>query len=278
MKQLLKNQNGTTLVELIVCMVLLSLFTLAAVTLIQPSAQAYMDIQQQTRAQNLADALIETIRGEVLEANGYIRFTDGAKIPGDSKEGENTGYDCIFKEKTGVSDGTALEFSVYPNHIELIDKDYVPPLTKSDGTQLLTQEQANALNGYLHMRFYRDELNKDGYYGNPQHTKEKKAEDDTVTVTLPYVAYAYTTAYPENAYMGLFISDLHFYARSYKEAKNGEKYARVTAITVVLTIAKKDANGQSATLCTQKAIIALPGEPVYIEKPGTWDGKASSES
>ena len=49
MKQRLKNQNGTTLVELIVCMVLLSLFTLAAVTLIQPSAQAYMDIQQQTR-------------------------------------------------------------------------------------------------------------------------------------------------------------------------------------------------------------------------------------
>ncbi len=36
MKQRLKNQRGTTLVELIVCMVLLSLFTLAAVTLIQP--------------------------------------------------------------------------------------------------------------------------------------------------------------------------------------------------------------------------------------------------
>lgn len=275
MKQRLKNQNGTTLVELIVCMVLLAIFTLAAVTLIQPSAQAYMDIQQQTRAQNLADALIETIRGEVLEANGYIRFTDGATI---SNDAEDNGYDCIFKEKAGVSDGTALEFSVYPNHIELIDKDYVPPLTKSDGTQLLAPEQANALDGYLHMRFYRDELNDDGYYGNPQHTKKKKAEDGTVTDTLPYVAYAYTTAYPENAYMGLFISDLHFYARSYKEAKNGEKYARVTAITVVLTIAKKDANGQSVPLCTQKAIIALPGEPVYIEKPGTWDGNPSSES
>ena len=72
--------------------------------------------------------------------------------------------------------------------------------------------------------------------------------------------------------------DLHFYARSYQKPKNGSKNARVTAITVVLTIAKKDANGQSVTLCTQKAIIALPGEPVYIEKPGTWDGKASSES
>ena len=85
MKQRLKNQNGTTLVELIVCMVLLAIFTLAAVTLIQPSAQAYMDIQQQTRAQNLADALIETIRGEVLEANGYIplhRRRDGPEQTG----------------------------------------------------------------------------------------------------------------------------------------------------------------------------------------------------
>ena len=59
-------------------MVLLSLFTRAAVTLIRPSAQAYREIQQQTRAQNLADALIETIRGEVMHANGYIRFTNGA--------------------------------------------------------------------------------------------------------------------------------------------------------------------------------------------------------
>ena len=65
MKQL-QNKRGTTLVELIVCMVLLSILTLAAVTLIRPSAQAYRDIQLQTRAQNLADALIETIRGEVL--------------------------------------------------------------------------------------------------------------------------------------------------------------------------------------------------------------------
>ena len=35
MMQPVRNKNGTTLVELIVCMVLLSLFTLAAVTLIQ---------------------------------------------------------------------------------------------------------------------------------------------------------------------------------------------------------------------------------------------------
>lgn len=271
MKQRLKNQNGTTLVELIVCMVLLSLFTLAAVTLIQPSAQAYMDIQQQTRAQNLADALIETIRGEVLEANGYIRFTDGATDP------EN--LDSVFASKDDYSQGTALEFSVYPNHIELIDKDCVPMLTKTDGTALLTPEQANALNGYLHMRFYRDELNGAGRYGNPQHTKKDKAENSTVTtVKLPYVAYGYTTAYPRDAYMGLFISELHFYARSWTQDGDETKTPRITAMTVVLTVAKKDASGQTVPLCTQKAIVQLPGEPVILYGPGTWDGKASSES
>ena len=245
MMRVLKNKRGTTLVELVVCMVLLSLFTLAAVTLIQPSAQAYMQVQQQTRAQNLADALIETIRGELLNANGYIRFADGAI-------GNN--FDTVFDKKSGVSSGTALEFSVYPNHIELIDKDKVPALTKADGTPLLSQEAANELDGYLHMRFYQQEEVKSAKSNSPS-----------------YVPYAYTTAYPKDAYMGMFISDLQFYARSYTKAE-GEKYAHVTALTVVLTVAQKDAQGKAVPLCTQKAIVPLPGAPVYIEEPGSWDG------
>ena len=246
MMRVLKNKRGTTLVELVVCMVLLSLFTLAAVTLIQPSAQAYMQVQQQTRAQNLADALIETIRGELLNANGYIRFADGAT--------DITNLDTVFEGKTGVSSGTALEFSVYPNHIELIDKDKVPALTKADGTQLLSPDAANELDGYLHMRFYQQEEVKSAKSNPPS-----------------YVAYAYTTAYPKDAYMGMFISDLQFYARSYTKAE-GEKYAHVTALTVVLTVAQKDAQGKAVPLCTQKAIVPLPGAPVYIEEPGSWDG------
>ncbi|MBS6781909.1 MAG: prepilin-type N-terminal cleavage/methylation domain-containing protein [Subdoligranulum variabile] len=245
MMRVLKNKRGTTLVELVVCMVLLSLFTLAAVTLIQPSAQAYMQVQQQTRAQNLADALIETIRGELLNANGYIRFADGAT---------DNNFDTVFDKKSGVSSGTALEFSVYPNHIELIDKDKVPALTKADGTQLLSEETANELDGYLHMRFYQQEEVKSAKSNPPS-----------------YVPYAYTTAYPKDAYMGMFISNLQFYARSYTKAE-GEKYAHVTALTVVLTVAQKDAQGKAVPLCTQKAIVPLPGAPVYIEEPGDWDG------
>ena len=266
MMQRLKNQSGTTLVELIVCMALLAFFTLAASLLIRPSAQTYQDIQQQTRAQNLADALIETIRGEVLDANGYIRFTDGAVSEATA--------DSVFDAKTDYSQGTALEFSVYPNHVELIDKDYVPVLTKADGTPLLTQAQADDLNGYLHMRFYRQSSEDN----SPQHTATLKDDTGAETGKLDYVAYAYTEAYPKNAYMGLYISDLHFYARSWTQDGDETKTPRITAMTVVLTVSRKDSNGNAVPLCTQKAIVPLPGEPVILYEPGTWDGSASKAS
>ena len=252
MKQL-QNKRGTTLVELIVCMVLLSILTLAAVTLIRPSAQAYRDIQQQTRAQNLADALIETIRGEVLDANGYIRFTNGAT--------DSANLDSVFDAQTSYSDGTALEFSVYPNHVELIDKDLVPALKNSKGKDLLTQAQAEELNGYLHMRFYQQEQSDFA----PLHEKDGEK-----------IAYAYTTAYPKESYMGLYISDLHFYARSWAQ-ENDTDTPRITAMTVVITVVKRDSSGNDVPLCTQKAIVPLPGEPVILYAPGTWNGKASSE-
>ena len=123
-----------------------------------------------------------------------------------------------------------------------------------------------------------DELNGAGHYGNPQHTKENKDADGNVTGTLPYVAYGYTTAYPRDAYMGLFISELHFYARSWTQDGDETKTPRITAMTVVLTVAKRDADNRIVPLCTQKAIVQLPGEPVILYGPGTWDGKASSES
>lgn len=270
MMQPVRNKNGTTLVELIVCMVLLSLFTLAAVTLIQPSAQAYMEIQQQTRAQNLADALIETIRGEVMHANGYIRFTNGAT--------DEANLNSVFDAQSSYSDGTALEFSVYPNHIEILDKDLVPALKKSDNTALLDEAQAADLNGYLHMRYYRDALNGNDKYGNPQHNRA--AGTDTNGGSIPaidYMAYAYTTAYPKDTYMGLYISDLHFYARSWSQPDPTDT-PRITAMTVVLTVSKMGSDGTAVPLCTQKAIVPLPGAPTILYAPGTWDGKASSES
>ena len=145
--------------------------------------------------------------------------------------------------------------------MELIDKDLVPALKNSKGKDLLTQAQAEELNGYLHMRFYQQEQSDFA----PLHEKDGEK-----------IAYAYTTAYPKESYMGLYISDLHFYARSWAQ-ENDTDTPRITAMTVVITVAKRDSSGNDVPLCTQKAIVPLPGEPVILYAPGTWNGKASSE-
>ena len=61
----LQNSKGTTLVELMVSITLLAILSLAATTLIAPCVKAYVTVQQQTRAQTLADALVENLRLEL---------------------------------------------------------------------------------------------------------------------------------------------------------------------------------------------------------------------
>ena len=91
-----------------------------------------------------------------------------------------------------------------------------------------------------------------------------------MTVTRPYVAYGYTTAYPRDAIWGCSSAICIFYARSWTQDGDETKTPRITAMTVVLTVAKRDANNQIVPLCTQKAIVQLPGEPVILYEPGTW--------
>ena len=66
----LNNKKGTTLVELMVCLVLLALFGTAAVTLVKPCAEAYIEVQQLTRAQNLC-------RAEPLPAHAFLQANGG---------------------------------------------------------------------------------------------------------------------------------------------------------------------------------------------------------
>ena len=119
----LNNKKGTTLVELMVCLVLLALFGTAAVTLVKPCAEAYIEVQQLTRAQNLADALTETIRGELADADGTISIVNAAT------ESDADSANNIFIEDARLTEGTALRFTVESNYTEILDAGYVPKLT-----------------------------------------------------------------------------------------------------------------------------------------------------
>ena len=231
----LNNKKGTTLVELMVCLVLLALFGTAAVTLVKPCAEAYIEVQQLTRAQNLADALTETIRGELADADGTISIVNAA-TESDADSADADSANNIFIEDARLTEGTALRFTVESSYTEILDAGYVPKLT---ATTLNADNTFAELNRYLHMRFYKQTEGKDG----------KKKE---------YTTYAYTTAYPNKDYMGLVVSDLAFYARGWKEEKETGKIC-LTSLSMQLTVAKPD----GTPVYTQTAVIPLPGAPEF---------------
>ena len=239
----LQNSKGTTLVELMVSITLLAILSLAATTLIAPCVKAYVTVQQQTRAQTLADALVENLRLELETAAGEISFVNASATETD------TVYKTLVTETTPrPAQGSALQYSVYPSHIALLDAGIVPQLLmKQPGVAepkvVLSDAKGQARAGYLHMRYY---------------STAQTAQD-----TKDGYVYGFTDIYAKGAYMDMKVGSLQFYARGWQIGDDGKPH--LTSLTVVLTIvSEKDA---ATVLCTQKAIIPLPGSPAYSAKP-----------
>lgn len=240
----LQNSKGTTLVELMVSITLLAILSLAATTLIAPCVKAYVTVQQQTRAQTLADALVENLRLELETAAGEISFVNADATQTD------TVYKTLVTETTPrPAQGSALQYSVYPSHIALLDAGAVPQLLmKQPGVAaepkvVLDAAKGQARAGYLHMRYY---------------STAQTAQD-----TKDGYVYGFTDIYAKGAYMDMKVGSLQFYARGWQTGDDGKPH--LTSLTVVLTIvSEKDA---ATVLCTQKAIIPLPGSPAYSAKP-----------
>lgn len=237
----LQNSKGTTLVELMVSITLLAILSLAATTLIAPCVKAYVTVQQQTRAQTLADALVENLRLELETAAGEISFVNA-----DATDTGKVYKSLVTQETPRPAQGSALQYSVYPSHIAMLDAGAVPRLLmkQPNGTdkEVLSDEKAKARAGYLHMRYY---------------STAQTAQD-----TKDGYVYGFTDIYAKGAYMDMKVGSLQFYARGWQTGDDGKPH--LTSLTVVLTIvSEKD----GATLCTQKAIIPLPGSPAYSAKP-----------
>lgn len=239
----LQNSKGTTLVELMVSITLLAILSLAATTLIAPCVKAYVTVQQQTRAQTLADALVENLRLELETAAGEISFVNA--------DAADTGkvYQTLVTETTPrPAQGSALQYSVYPSHIALLDAGIVPQLLmKQPGVAepkvVLDAAKGQARAGYLHMRYY---------------STAQTAQD-----TKDGYVYGFTDIYAKGAYMDMKVGSLQFYARGWQTGDDGKPH--LTSLTVVLTIvSEKDG---ATVLCTQKAIIPLPGSPAYSAEP-----------
>ncbi len=103
----LKNQTGTTLVELIVCAALLCLLITMFAGALHPAAEMSRRLQDMNNAQLIADDLLETIRSQLEEAQDYVKcYADG---------GPNS-----IVGTTGAATGSAIEFRTGDGYILLL--------------------------------------------------------------------------------------------------------------------------------------------------------------
>lgn len=100
---LLRDRGGMTLVELLVAASLLCVVITMFAAALRPAAETTRRIEDLNNAQIIADDLLETLRGEIENAQTYIKcYSSGSHIAGDS--GAATGGSSIeFKNSDGFA-------------------------------------------------------------------------------------------------------------------------------------------------------------------------------
>lgn len=100
---LLRDRGGMTLIELLVAASLLCVVITMFAAALRPAAETTRRIEDLNNAQIIADDLLETLRGEIENAQTYIKcYPSGSHIAGDS--GAATGGSSIeFKNSDGFA-------------------------------------------------------------------------------------------------------------------------------------------------------------------------------
>lgn len=242
--QKLHERRGTTLVELIVCMGLLGIFCVALIALIHPCAEMFTRVQSLSRAQMVGDTVIDTLRGEVLHAQGTIRFTDSDPTNPDTV----FGYNAVEKS----SAGNAVEF-LKDGYYEVIDAGAVPTeyYRKQDAPIVI-----NGSTGTLHQRYYTKLSDSDTATYNGSYYLYKKG--------AAYAGYAYTNTFADGFYMGNTVRLLFELQGWYDDETIGR--ARATSIKVTVTVLRPGTTAaeEPVVLSTQQAILDLMDEPVLL--------------
>lgn len=100
---LLRDRGGMTLVELLVAASLLCVVITMFAAALRPAAETTRRIEDLNNAQIIADDLLETLRGEIENAQTYIKcYPSGSHIAGDSGAAAN-GSSIEFKNSDGFS-------------------------------------------------------------------------------------------------------------------------------------------------------------------------------
>ena len=221
--QALKDQTGTTLVELIVCAALLCLLITMFAGALHPAAEMSRRLQDMNNAQLIADDLLETIRSQLEEAQGYVKcYADG--------DPANTAG------QTGQAEGKAIEICTADGYVILLTAQGCPQTelrrttTDGAGNESVVSTPMDAVpTGRLLLRYY---FSADG-------------TNYAYTQGGAYVARGLRVPYGTGFYMG-FTTELDFRIDQ-------------TAHTVSVTVTLKRSDG--TTLLSDHLLVDLRCQP-----------------
>ncbi len=282
--------SGFTLVELLVSMTLTAIFATAIVAIMPSATRIYMQIQDMSRAQVVADLVVDALREECadtsiedfasvrivnLNLDSYNTSTGdqplldmfGTAGPRTNKF-DSTGNVLIIRKNSGycqaIYSGMAISFSNFTS---------VKTANILEGTSYVFPNSTDGINGISSRAVYRfypggqesaatpETLQGYVHYGYYQSCREDKSctynsESKTIGCIYPAVRYDYTAPFSSTAYNGYTVS-LEF---SDLEASTTELYTqRPLSVKVTVKVYKCDYAGQAseAPVYTRSAILVF---------------------
>ena len=269
--------SGYTLVELLVAMTLTAIFATAVVALLPSATRIYMQIQDMSRAQVVADMVVDALREECSDT--YIEDFASARIVNATATdaGDATLLATLQNINTpSASSGNVLVIRKSDGYCEMIYSCIA--ISGSNYDYIYNADQARVFveNGVSSRAVYRffptgqahplPEASQ-GYvhYGYYQAGKSAKTIGaDTVSCIFPAIRYDYTNPFTNDAYNGytveLLFSDMDYAGAEYDPDSDAYLLLqRPASVNVTVNVYKCDFAGQASAdpIYSRTALLAF---------------------
>lgn len=233
LKKRVKNRSGTTLVEMIVTLLLISIMLTMATASLSSASKMFIRVQRTQYAQSILDTIMTELRGITGDATKYVKIY-------------KSGKEII--DTSGNLQGNALEFINEEGYVELIttevEKDSPKNVTMYGTDGQLTEDIQQLMPGRLYIRYF------------------TIAENDPKKQRYPYgrgtgsslVARAMAAAYGDGFYMNNYVKV------NYRAPDGTTSGTQIDYITATVSL-------YSDVACTEVNKIAEDTEILYFDNP-----------
>ena len=248
------SRKGVTLVELVVSMTLVALFSVVCVSLINPIERIYQHTVKLSHAQLIADTVVDSIRkectdvdnsdeGSVWIAKGSANGTDSDLYNGPVSsvyvDPDKSGSVLVMRKNGNYCEAIFSCFKITEENITAVEKTGMTGTSFSHAAKSLSDEnnKANLNSGYVHF----------GYYQAIDNSKGVTPDKNKI--------YDYTNPITASTYEGYTVS-LSFEKLQYKEDENHVKHP--TFVECVVNVYEGDyTKPESKRIYTRSTVISF---------------------